>query len=99
MVLDVVCGYVLLFLLDRKMENRLKSMFNVGLAGDRLYGKRLFTWLSMVMSLMLSYFVLSFCHEMAWMRSGIELSQFLRTFPPTFPSVRKGRRKKISQSD
>ena len=34
-------------------------MFNVRLAGDHLYGKWLFTWLSLVMSLMVSYFVLS----------------------------------------
>ena len=34
-------------------------MFNVRLAGDRLYGKQLFTWLSLVVSLMAS-FVLSF---------------------------------------
>ena len=34
-------------------------MFNVRLAGDHLYGKFLFTWMSLVMSLMVS-FVLSF---------------------------------------
>ena len=34
-------------------------MFNVRLAGDHLYGEWLFTWLSLVMSLMAS-FVLSF---------------------------------------
>ena len=34
-------------------------MFNVRLAGGHLYGKRLFTWLSLVMSLM-ALFVLSF---------------------------------------
>ena len=34
-------------------------MFNVRLAGDHLYGKQLFTWLSLVVSLMAS-FVLSF---------------------------------------
>ena len=34
-------------------------MFNVRLAGGHLYGKQLFTWLSMVVSLMAS-FVLSF---------------------------------------
>ena len=33
---------------------------NVRLAGDHLYGKLLFTWLSLVMSMMVSYFVLSF---------------------------------------
>ena len=34
-------------------------MFNVRLAGGHLYGKQLFTWLSLVVSLMAS-FVLSF---------------------------------------
>ena len=34
-------------------------MFNIRLAGDHLYGKLLFTWLSLVMSLTVS-FVLSF---------------------------------------
>ena len=34
-------------------------MFNIGLAGGHLYGKQLFTWLSLVVSLMAS-FVLSF---------------------------------------
>ena len=34
-------------------------MLNVRLAGDHLYGKSLFTWLSLVMSMMVS-FVLSF---------------------------------------
>ena len=34
-------------------------MFNVRLAGGHLYGKQLFTWLSLVVSLM-AYFVLSF---------------------------------------
>ena len=53
-------------------------MFNVRVASNHLYGKWLFTWLSLVMSLMMSYFVLSFSHEMSWMRSGTELSRFLR---------------------
>ena len=30
-------------------------MFNVRLGGDHLYGKRLFTWLSLVVSLMASF--------------------------------------------
>ena len=34
-------------------------MFDVRLAGDHLYGKQLFTWLSLVVSLM-AFFVLSF---------------------------------------
>ena len=60
-------------------------MFNVRLAGDHLYGKLLFTWLSLVMSLMMSYFVLFFfLLEMSWMRSGTELSQFLSNSLFTF---------------
>ena len=60
-------------------------MFNVRLAGVNLYKKLLFTWLSLVMALMASYFVLSFFpHEMSWMRSRIELSQLLRLFLLTF---------------
>ena len=59
-------------------------MFNVRLAGDHLYGKSLYTWMSLVMSLMVSYFVLPFSHELSWMRSGTELNQFLRIFLPTF---------------
>ena len=41
-------------------KNKLsRFMFNVRLAGGHLYGKQLFTWLSLVVSLMAS-FVLSF---------------------------------------
>ena len=36
-----------------------------------------------MMFLMVSYFVLSFFHEISWMRSGTELSQLLRIFLPT----------------
>ena len=56
-------------------------MFNVRLAGDHLYGKRLFTWLSLVTSLMVSILCCPFSHEMSWVRSGTELSQFLRILP------------------
>ena len=35
-------------------------MLDVKLADDHLYGKWLFIWLSLVMSLIVSYFVLSF---------------------------------------
>ena len=35
-------------------------VFNIRLADDHLYEKWLFTWLAVVMSLMVSYFVLSF---------------------------------------
>ena len=34
---------------------RYKQMFDVRLAGDYLYGKWQFTWLSLVMSLMMYY--------------------------------------------
>ena len=43
-----------------KYKNRYKKMFNVRLAGVHLYGKWLFTWLSLVMSLVASFFVPSF---------------------------------------
>ena len=42
-----------------KHKNRLKLLLYVRLAGDHLYGKLLFTWLSLVVSMMVS-FVLSF---------------------------------------
>ena len=35
-------------------------MFNVRLAGGHLYGKQLFTWLSLVMSLMSSFCAVCF---------------------------------------
>ena len=48
-------------------------MFNVSLAGGHLYGKQLFTWLSLMVSLMasivLSFFTLDVLHEV-W--DGIE---------------------------
>ena len=47
-------------------------MLNVRLAGDHQYGKLLFTWLFYGVC-----FVLSFPHEMSWMRSGTDMSQFL----------------------
>ena len=50
-------------------------MFNVRLAGDHLYGKWLITWLSLVMSLMVSYLCCPFSNEMSWMRTGTELIQ------------------------
>ena len=54
-----MCSYLLFFLLDimKKVD---KYMFNVRLAGDHQYRKWLFTWQSLVMSLMVSYFMLSF---------------------------------------
>ena len=54
-------------------------MLNVRLASDYLYGKLLFTWLSLVMSLLAS-----FCGVLFPMRClGRDLSQFLRVFLPT----------------
>ena len=41
------------------IQKQVKILFNVRLAGGHLYGKQLFTWLSLVVSLMAS-FVLSF---------------------------------------
>ena len=52
-------------------------MFNVRLAGDHLYEKSLFSWLSLLMSLMVSYFVLFFLCPATKM--GV-LCSTLRTF-------------------
>ena len=51
-------------------------MLNVRLAGDHLYGKCLFTWLSLVMSLMVSFCAVPF-----------PTGQFLRVFQPTFTNM------------
>ena len=57
-------------------------MFNVGLAGGHLYGKQLFTWLSLMVSLMAS-FVLSFfptrCLDEIWDLTESVLRDFLPT--------------------
>ena len=45
MVIHVIYKYI----------NRLKQLLNVRLAGDHLYGKLLFTWLSLLMSMMVSF--------------------------------------------
>ena len=56
-------------------------MFNVRLAGYHLYGKWLFTCLLQVMSFdSVLFCAFLFSHEMSWMKSGTELSQFIRTF-------------------
>ena len=57
-------------------------MLSIRLAGDNQYWNLLFAWLSLVMSLLVSYAVFV-SHEMSWMRSGTELSQFLRIYLPT----------------
>ena len=59
-------------------------MLKVRLAGDHVYGTLLFTWLSLMGDVFDGViFVLSFSHEMSWMRYVTELSQFLRVFLPT----------------
>ena len=60
-------------------------MFNSRLAGDHR-GMWLFAWLSLVVSLVVSYFVLSFFPRDILDESEIELSQFVRIFLPTFSS-------------
>ena len=55
---------------------------NVRLAGDHQCGKLQFIWLSLVMSLIVSFYAV-FSKEMSWIRSGTELNQFLRVFLPT----------------
>ena len=40
-------------------------MFNVRLAGGHLYGKQLFTWLSLVMSLMASFMLSVFALDVS----------------------------------
>ena len=53
------------------------------LSGDHLYGKSLLNLLSLLTSLMVSFSRCLFSHEMSWMRSWTELSQFLRLFLST----------------
>ena len=53
-ILDVVCRYLSLFVLYINIEIGFKVL-NVRLAGGHLYGKQLFTWLSLVVSLMASF--------------------------------------------
>ena len=57
-------------------------MFNVRLAGDHLYWKSLFTWLSLLMSLMVSNFVLSFFLQDV----SDEIWDCIESVPGTFPS-------------
>ena len=61
----MVCCYLLFCLLDIKTEGGQKWMFNVRLAGDSLCGRWLFSWLSLEVSLVVSYVVLSFFHGMS----------------------------------
>ena len=61
------CDGGILILRQRNQCLKLENILNVRLAGDYLYEKWLFTWLSLGMSLLVSCFVLSFFHEMSWM--------------------------------
>ena len=59
-------------------------MFNVRLAGGHLYGKQLFTWLSLVVSLMAS-FVLSIFPLDVLDEIWDLIESVLRDFLPTLP--------------
>ena len=59
-------------------------MVNVKLADDHLHVKWLLTWLSLVMSLMMSFLCCLFSRAMSWMRSGTKLSEFLRILLSSF---------------
>ena len=52
-------------------------MLNVRLAGGHLYGKQLFTWLSLVVSLMASFYAVLFPTSC--------LGLYLGSFPPLQP--------------
>ena len=70
-----------MFLLYINIEKG-KNMLNVRLDGDHQYGKLLFTCLSLVMSLMVSFCAVFLPRDVLdeiW----TELSQFLRVFLPT----------------
>ena len=58
-------------------------MLNVRLAGDHLYGK-IAVHLAFAGDVFDGVFLCCLLsHDMSWMRSGTELSQFLRGFLPT----------------
>ena len=53
---DFRCGVSLLIvILVKYIEIGKNRSFNARLAGDYMYGKKLFTWLSLVMSLIVSF--------------------------------------------
>ena len=58
-------------------------MLNVRVVGDLLEVKWLFTWLSLNSDVFggVLFCAVLFPHEMSRMRSGTEMSQFLRIFP------------------
>ena len=59
-------------------------MFNVKLAGDHLYGKWLFTWPPLMMSLVVTKFVLSFPTGCLGWDLELNLCEALRIFRTTF---------------
>ena len=60
------------------------SLLDFRLAGDHLYGKLLFTWLSLVMSMMVSLCVVLFFRDVFC--EILNLIEFLRGFQPTLAS-------------
>ena len=63
-ILDVACCYLWLFSLYINIKiGKVKKLLNVRLAGDHLYGKLLFTWLSLVV-----FMIVSFCAVLFPMR-------------------------------
>ena len=58
-------------------------MLNVRLAGDHLYGKYLFTWLTLVMSFMASFCAVVFPAECLGWGLRLNFGQFLSVFLPT----------------
>ena len=63
-------------------------MFSARLAGDNLYGKWLFTWLSLVMSLVVSYFVLSVFPRDVLDEIGDWIESVHENFPAYFYSTK-----------
>ena len=51
----MLCRYLSSFLLYINIKIGKKKMLNVRLAGGHLYGKQLYTWLSVMVSLMASF--------------------------------------------
>ena len=76
----MVCWYLLLFLLYINIETGKNRCLIV----RKVAGKLLFTWLSLLMSLMVFLCCLCISHEISWLRSGTELVNFLKVFIPTF---------------
>ena len=80
---DFRFGVWLFFVILVRCKNRKNVKIDVKWQASR-YGKWLFTWLSLVMPLMVSYSVLSFFPGDVLDEIWTELNQFLRIFLPTF---------------